>query len=101
MLRRLTSTGLSAFPLAKCPTPSPLWEAQRGIFADKVRAGMVLMVDKRYYRVLANTRSQKGQTAASFNIKLTEVGTGRKKEVTAGQGHDFEGGPRPPRATFV
>ncbi|CBH09818.1 hypothetical protein, conserved [Trypanosoma brucei gambiense DAL972] len=68
---------------------SPLLCAQRGVFADRVRAGMILKVDKRYYRVLANTRSQKGQNAASFNIKLTEVGTGRKKEVTAGHGHDF------------
>lgn len=50
---------------------------------------MVLRVDKKVYRVVANTRSQKGQNAASFNIKLTEVGTSRKKEVTAGQGHDF------------
>ncbi|KAH9599459.1 Translation elongation factor [Trypanosoma melophagium] len=68
---------------------TPLWLAQRGVFADKVRAGMILNVDKRHYRVVANTRSQKGQNAASFNIKLIEVGTGRKKEVTAGQGHDF------------
>jgi translation elongation factor P/translation initiation factor 5A len=67
----------------------PILMQQRGVFADKVRAGMVLRVDKKVYRVVANTRSQKGQNAASFNIKLTEVGTGRKKEVTAGQGHDF------------
>ncbi|KAG8345684.1 hypothetical protein TRVL_03484 [Trypanosoma vivax] len=68
---------------------TPLFLSLRGVFSDKVRAGMILKVDKRYYRVLANTRSQKGQNAASFNIKLTEVGTGRKKEVTAGHGHDF------------
>ncbi|CCW64360.1 unnamed protein product [Phytomonas sp. EM1] len=64
--------------------------AARWIFADKIRAGMVLKVDKRIYRVTASTRSQKGQNAASFNVKLAEVGSGRKKEVTAGQGHDFE-----------
>lgn len=76
----------AASPL--CPRHSLLMQ-QRGVFADKVRAGMVLRVDKKVYRVVANTRSQKGQNAASFNIKLTEVGTSRKKEVTAGQGHDF------------
>ncbi|KAG5500243.1 hypothetical protein JIQ42_04578 [Leishmania sp. Namibia] len=68
---------------------SPLLVQHCGVFADKVRAGMVLRVDKRVYRVVANTRSQKGQNAASFNIKLTEVGTSRKKEMTAGQGHDL------------
>ncbi|CUE68944.1 bacterial-type elongation factor P-like protein, putative [Bodo saltans] len=68
---------------------SALHDVKRDIFSDKVRAGMVLAVDKRYYRVTANSRSQKGQNAASFNIKLSEVGTGKKKEVTAGQGHDF------------
>lgn len=50
---------------------------------------MILRVDKRFWRVIGNSRSQKGQNAASYNIKLAEVGTGRKKEVTAGQGHDF------------
>lgn len=66
-----------------------LSDSKREVFSDKVRAGMVLGVDKRYYRVMANTRSQKGQNAASYNIKLAEVGTGKRKEVTAGQGHDF------------
>ncbi|RNF04568.1 putative trans-sialidase [Trypanosoma rangeli] len=66
-----------------------LISARRGVFADKARAGMIFLIDKRFYRVVGNTRSQKGQNAASFNIKLVEVGTGRKKEVTAGQGHDF------------
>ncbi|ORC89653.1 putative trans-sialidase [Trypanosoma theileri] len=79
------NAGNEAF-LSMC---TPLWLSRRGVFADKVRAGMILNVDKRHYRVVANTRSQKGQNAASFNIKLVEVGTGRKKEVTAGQGHDF------------
>jgi translation elongation factor P/translation initiation factor 5A len=68
---------------------SALFDVKREVFSDKVRAGMVLAVDKRYYRVTANTRSQKGQNAASYNMKLSEVGTGKKKEVTAGQGHDF------------
>ncbi|KAK7194556.1 Elongation factor P (EF-P) KOW-like domain containing protein [Novymonas esmeraldas] len=80
---------LTAPPSSPLSSSSPLLIQQRGVFADKVRAGMVLRVDKRVYRVIANTRSQKGQNAASFNIKLTEVGTSRKKEVTAGQGHDF------------
>ncbi|EPY35266.1 hypothetical protein STCU_01167 [Strigomonas culicis] len=88
MYRRLSQMAVAArLPLSR---PAALACAQRGVFADKVRAGVVLKVDKRYYRVVANTRSQKGQNAASFNIKLTEVGSGRKKEVTAGQGHDFE-----------
>lgn len=87
--------GFAAAPLATSPsrcTPaySSLWECQRTIFADKVRSGMILKVDKRHFRVVGSTRSQKGQNAASFNIKLSEVGTGRKKEVTAAQGHDFE-----------
>lgn len=81
--------GVSGTGAATTPF-SPLVSPQRAVFADKVRAGMILMVDKRFYRVLANTRSQKGQNAASFNIKLVEVGTARRKEVTAGQGHDFE-----------
>lgn len=55
-----------------------------------MRAGIILKIDKRHYRVVGSTRSQKGQNAASFNVKLVEVGTGRKKEVTAAQGHDFE-----------
>lgn len=69
---------------------SPILEARRCIFADKVRAGTILRIDKKHYRVIGCTRSQKGQNAASFNVKLVEVGTGRKKEVTAAQGHDFE-----------
>lgn len=81
-----------------CPTSSvhslasasPYVEPRRSIFADKVRAGIILKIDKRHYRVVGSTRSQKGQNAASFNVKLVEVGTGRKKEVTAAQGHDFE-----------
>lgn len=51
---------------------------------------MILKIDKKHYRVVGSARSQKGQNAASYNVKLTEVGTGRKKEVTAGQGLDFE-----------
>lgn len=97
MFRRLSTFGrplaaavASTSSTSTPPTPSPLSVQQRYIFADKVRAGMVMKIDKRFYRVVANTRSQKGQNAASFNIKLTEVGTGRKKEVTAGQGHDFD-----------
>nr|CCC89660.1 conserved hypothetical protein [Trypanosoma congolense IL3000] len=82
----LLTLGRSGCLLPPC---SPLWCNRRGVFSDRVRAGMILKVDKKYYRVLANTRSQKGQNAASFNIKLTEVGTGRRKEVTAGHGHDF------------
>lgn len=70
--------------------PSALFASQRSVFADKVRAGMILKVDKKHFRVVGCTRSQKGQNAASFNIKLSEVNTGRKKEVTAAQGHDFE-----------
>lgn len=92
MLRRVQA-GVRPFALAAWGLPATytaVCTPQRSVFADKVRAGMVLKVDKRHYRVMANTRSQKGQNAASFNIKLTEVGTGRKKEVTAGQGHDFE-----------
>lgn len=96
MLRKLASLGrpfaavLTSAPSAGYGPSSPLSTQQRYVFADKVRAGMVLKIDKRFYRVVANTRSQKGQNAASFNIKLTEVGTARKKEVTAGQGHDFD-----------
>ena len=51
---------------------------------------MILTVDRKYYRVTANTRAQKGQLAASFNVKLVEIGSGKKKEVTAAQGHDFQ-----------
>ncbi|KPA79658.1 putative mitochondrial hypothetical protein [Leptomonas pyrrhocoris] len=83
----VASTAVAA--AARCTSHPHLLLQQRGVFADKVRAGMVLRVDKKVFRVVANTRSQKGQNAASFNIKLTEVGTARKKEVTAGQGHDF------------
>ncbi|CCW70965.1 unnamed protein product [Phytomonas sp. Hart1] len=67
-----------------------LGPARRAVFADKVRAGMILKLDARLYRVVASTRSQKGQNAASFNLKLHELGAGgRKKEVSAAQGHDF------------
>lgn len=96
MFRRLQSSvrpfaaAAAATGCVAGPWATPLAMPQRFVFADKVRAGMVLKIDKRHYRVIANTRSQKGQNAASFNIKLTEVGTGRKKEVTAGQGHDFD-----------
>lgn len=69
---------------------SALGECKREIFSDKLRAGMIITIDKKYYRVMANTRSQKGQNAASYNIKLTEVGSAKKKEVTASQGHDFQ-----------
>eukprot|EP00796_Vickermania_ingenoplastis_P009306 gene9306-6545_t len=71
-------------------TLSPLLISVRSVFADKIRAGMILKVDKKHFRVIGSTRSQKGQNAASFNVKLVEVGSGRKKEVTAAQGHDFE-----------
>mmetsp|Transcript_61896 Transcript_61896/g.71987 ORF Transcript_61896/g.71987 Transcript_61896/m.71987 type:complete len:228 (+) Transcript_61896:67-750(+) len=86
MLRRLIGSAAGnqrERPFAALLSPS------RDIFSDKVRAGMILQLDKRFFRVVANARSQKGQNAASYNIKLSEVGTGKKKEVTAGQGHDF------------
>lgn len=91
--RASLSTGASLRSAARtlrfASISSSLYCATRGVFSDKVRAGMVIMQDKKYYRVVANTRSQKGQNAASYNIKLQEVGTGRRKEVTAAQGHDF------------
>lgn len=67
-----------------------VYAANRHVFSDKVRAGMILRVDKKFFRVTANSRSQKGQNAASYNVKLVEIGTGKKKEVTAAQGHDFQ-----------
>lgn len=100
-LQRRISSG-SVFPrfyglVGSSSTVTPLYnpfsciqESKRSVFADKVRAGMILKIDKRHYRVMGSTRSQKGQNAASFNVKLVEVGSARKKEVTAGQGHDFE-----------
>lgn len=97
-LRRKVSS-VAALTMASSPSPllsssyipvTALTVAARSVFADKVRSGMILKVDKRHFRVVASARSQKGQNAASFNIKLVEVGTSRKKEVSAGQGHDFE-----------
>ena len=64
--------------------------AIRGIMADKLKAGMLLRIDKRVWRVGSCTRQQKGQNAASFHVKLREGGgNGRTKESTSGQGHEY------------
>ena len=88
MIRRIASA-MTVKCHGGCPSDT-LSCPRRLVFSDKVRAGMILRIDNKHYRVLGNSRSQKGQNAASFHLKLEEIGIGRRKEVTAGQGHDFD-----------
>lgn len=59
------------------------------IFADKVRAGHIVKVDNKFYKVTGSSRSQKGQLAASYNVKATDVFSGKFKEFSVSQSHDF------------
>lgn len=74
----------SSVPVAFRATPSLF------LFADKIRAGHIFKDQNKLWRVLSNTRSQKGQLAATYNIKAAEVGNAVKtKDFRANQGHDF------------
>ena len=81
-LRALTS---QSWPI------SGIWAAagRRHILSDRIRSGQIVKLEKRFFRVVSNTRSQKGQNAASFHIKLAEVGTTRTKSLTANSGTDY------------
>ena len=46
----------------------------RSVMADKARAGMIVRMDKKYWRVVSNKRSQKGQMSVSFAVKMVQVG---------------------------
>ena len=60
------------------------------IFADKIRAGHIFKEANKIWRVLGNSRSQKGQMSATYNIKVAEIGNPLKtKEIRSSQGHDF------------
>jgi translation elongation factor P/translation initiation factor 5A len=62
---------------------------RRNIFADKLKIGSIVQVDKRIWRVSSTGRSQKGQGVASFHIRLTELRTDKKKEMAVPAGVDF------------
>lgn len=99
MLRRLScSASLRAATVVAttaCSVGSPFrmgirFEQKRDIYADKLRAGHILRIDKKYYRVISNGRSQKGQSTASFHCKMVEIGNNeRTKEVISNQTQDF------------
>jgi translation elongation factor P/translation initiation factor 5A len=61
----------------------------RSIYADRVRAGNIVRAEKKFWRVVSNTRSQKGQNAATYHLKMSEVPGDRKKEMSASQSTDF------------
>lgn len=89
-LRCITTARCVFVGLARVALAMPQVAQQfRGITADRLRAGNIIVVDGKNYRVVSNGRSQKGQTAAVFHAKLSEVGTGKLKEVSSTQGHDY------------
>ena len=85
-----------------CAPPAAAWQcprsvlvssvgvaAARGIFADKVRAGHILKDQGKYWRCVSNSKSQKGQGAASFNLRLCDVATQKIRDAIAPPGKDF------------
>ena len=95
MLRKFTSTSSSVSSLKYCcsltaASATPLlFDSSRAIFADKVRAGNIVKDQGKYWRVVSNSRSQKGQGAASYHLKVSDVLSGKKKEFTSPANKDF------------
>lgn len=58
-------------------------QQHRGIFCDKAKPGLIVRLDKRLWRLAHVSKSQKGQGAASYHIKLNELGTTKRKEMTS------------------
>ena len=95
MLRRFGGR-LPVTPLATAATASPVaWAAAqgRGLSGDKVRAGHIVVVDNKAWRVQQAAKSQKGQTGVTFKLKMKLVGGDKVKDVTAQQQTDL---PEPP-----
>jgi translation elongation factor P/translation initiation factor 5A len=63
--------------------------ANRGIFADKIRAGHIIKDTGRYWRCISNARSQKGQGAASYHMKMVDVVSGKSREFASPAGKDY------------
>ena len=55
----------------------------RGIMVDRAKTGLLCLLDKKLWRLNSVSKSQKGQGAAAFNIKLTELGGTRKKDMNS------------------
>ena len=66
---------------ASCPVLA--FGQQRQITADRLRAGTLVRYEKKTYRVQASAKSQKGQGAASFTVRMVEMESGKKKEVSS------------------
>lgn len=60
-----------------------------GLVADRLRAGHIIKDQNKYWRVISNGRSQKGQGAASYHLKCAEVVGGKVREFTVPPGKDF------------
>ena len=75
---------LSASPMTSLAASTPAVQQQfRPITCDKSKNGNLVRIDKRMWRIASISKSQKGQGSASYNLKLTELGTGKKKEMNA------------------
>lgn len=82
--QKVTTTSSSLLLAASFPLC-----ASRNIFADKIRAGNIVKEQGKYWRCISNSRSQKGQGAASYHMKAQDVISGRQKEFTSPAGKDF------------
>jgi translation elongation factor P/translation initiation factor 5A len=81
-LRRATQA-VTACSLANPSALSSCFGQCRSVFTEKARAGMLVKYDKRIWRIASVTKAQKGQGAATFHVKLNELDSERKKEMSS------------------
>jgi translation elongation factor P/translation initiation factor 5A len=81
-LRRATQA-VTACSLANPSALSSCFGQCRSVFMEKARAGMLVKYDKRIWRIASVTKAQKGQGAATFHVKLNELDSERKKEMSS------------------
>lgn len=90
MFRRFAPQVPAARVVCATPTNSVFFGGQfRGIFADKLKVGAVIRLDKRVWRLVSTGKSQKGQGVAQYHLKFAEINTDKKKEIAVSATVDF------------
>ena len=90
MLRRFASGSHTAALIHAAPALAAIAAPQKCfISGDKVRAGHIICVENKAWRVTQAAKSQKGQMGVTFKIKAKQVGSDRMKELTAQPQTDY------------
>jgi translation elongation factor P/translation initiation factor 5A len=66
------------------------WNSLRFVTADKARAGAIIRLDNKLWRIISSVKSQKGQMSTSYGIRLVNiVDPTRTKELTCPPSQDL------------